>query len=268
MTIRPLARTLAAPALLSALAALSLPDVLSPGELEPDELRDAYHECFEAGTESRLAAIWLDNPGKILTTIDADLEHSLSLWEASPDEPDTKAIADLHARALFGARVASAVTETAIFLDYASAFVGWTDDEKRRFRGGQAAYGKAMGALRDQEFADALEAARDCTAAAEPLGDWWGTAMGLSAEGIALGQLGKHEEALTVASRARLIYDQLGLHGSEYGCLRTMVSQLTSLERWPRARATLQTAIELGEQLGDERGVEDLKEQLQAIEGR
>lgn len=257
------ARLLTVTLLAALVAAFALPD-----ELEPDALRAQYHECFEAEAEGRLAQLWLDNQGLILTTIDADLEQSLSIWEASPDAPDADAIAELHARALFGARVASTVTARPIFHDYASSFVGWDDDDKRRFRAGQAAYGDAMGALRSDDAEGALKSARACTEAAEPLGDWWGTAMGLSAEGIALSQLGRHDEALVASSRARLLYDQLGLLGSEYGCLRAMVGQLVALERWPRARATLDDAIATAEALGDERGLAALREQRAELESR
>ena len=65
--------------------------------------------------------------------------------------------------------------------------------------------GRAGKALKEGKGEDALRAARECTARALPLGDWWGTAMGLSAEGRALAMLGKHEESLAQASQARLI---------------------------------------------------------------
>lgn len=258
-----LVRLLPAVAVLGALAA-PLPN----DELEPDALRAAYHECFDERAEGRLAQLWLDHRGLVLPTIDADLEGSLALWEQSPDAPDADAIARLHERALFGAQVASEVTSCPIFADYASSFVGWDDDQKRRFRAGQAAYGDAMTALRDGEPAAALEAARACTEAAQPLGDWWGTAMGLSAEGLALSQLDRHDEALVASSRARLLYDQLGLVGSEYGCLRAMIEQLVALERWPRARVTIESAITTAETLGDERGAASLRKRLDEFDAR
>ena len=230
----------------------------------------AYRAAFQARDAAALGELWLAHPDRILTTIDADLEGSLAEWERPAEEADVEKIRQLQERALWGARIASSVTGRPIFADYASSFVGWNDEQKRAFRDGQAAFGRARQALRggEEQRADALAAARECRELALPLGDWWGAAMGLSGEGQAHSSMGSHAEGLVASSQARLIYSQLGLSGSEYGCMKTMADQLEALERWPRLITTLEAAVELGSALGDTKGVAALEARLQAVRGR
>lgn len=235
------------------------------GAQSREEVAARYRELADAGDEAGLAALWANAPGLVLVTIDEDLEASLAAWEADPDAPDASAIDVLQARALLGARVASQATGNAIFKDYASAFVGWDDAQKRAFRQGQAAFGEAIGALRGGDALTALDAARRCTALAEPLGDWWGTAMGLSAQGQALLLLGRAEEAVVPAGRSVLLYDQLGLAGAEYGALGTLVDALVATASWPRAHAACEQALTLAHTLGDDEGAARFAERLATI---
>jgi hypothetical protein len=221
----------------------------------PADVTEDYHRFFEARDADGLAAVWIANPGAILVTIDADLEASLSLWEANPSQPDAEAVTALHDRAVWGAEVASRATGRSIFADYASAFVGWTTEQKVAFRGGQQAFGRARGALGERDLDAALEAARECRDLALPLGDWWGAAMGLSMEGQVLLALDRSEEAVVPLEQGRLIYANLGLTGSEYGVLRAMVDVLANLERWPRARVAADHAAAMAEEFGDTAGL-------------
>jgi len=212
------------------------------------DVKARYHELFAAADDAGLAELWRANPGAILVTIDSDLEGSLSVWEAAPDAPDRKAIAELQRRALWGARVATEVTGRSIFRDYCASFVGWTDEQKKSFRAGQGAYGAARKALEESRFDDALEAAQRCRTLAAPLGDWWGTAMGYSAEGRALKGLGRHAEALAASGQARLLYQALGLKRNEFSDLSNMVDCAIAAERWSRARVSADEALRI---LGD-----------------
>jgi len=231
--------------------ALSLAPCVQPQDTARVDVGAEYRRLAEAQDADGLTKLWKAHPGRILGTIDSDLEGSLAAWEASPDAPDTKKIKALHERALWGARIASEATGRPIFHDYASSFVGWTRTQKESFRAGQAAYGRAGKSLKSGEGDEALRAARECTTRALPLGDWWGTAMGLSAEGRALALLGKHEESLAQSSQARLIYGQLGLSSNEYRNLQSMVGALIELERWPRALVAIDSAIALSKTLAD-----------------
>jgi len=224
-----------------------------------------YRRLAEEQDAAGLAKLWGAHPSRILGTIDSDLEGSLSTWEASPDRPDMEKIKMLHTRALWGAKIASEVTGRPIFNDYASSFVGWTRVQKESFRSGQAAYGRAGKALKEGKAEDALRAARECRTRALPLGDWWGTAMGMSAEARALTMLDKHEEALAQASQARLIYGQLGLTGNEYGNVKSMVAALLKLERWPRALVAVDDALALAKRLGDREGEKSLSADREKI---
>ncbi|QDU67805.1 hypothetical protein [Engelhardtia mirabilis] len=227
---------------------------------------EAYHGFFEARDREGLADLWRANPGRVLVTIDADLEASLRLWEQSPEEPDRAGIAELHARALFGAEVAAEARGNSILRDYASAFVGWTDVQKLDFRAGQAAFGRAAQALRGGDAEVALAAAQECRERALPLGDWWGTAMGLEFEAAALRTLGRHEEALAAGVRARQIYHQLGLGSSALGCALGALESAISLERWQRAHALCDDCVHAVAAAGDRARQAALLGQRAAIE--
>ncbi|MCB9913626.1 MAG: hypothetical protein H6828_00590 [Planctomycetes bacterium] len=221
------------------------------------EVRDAYHELAAAGDEAGLRALWGANPALVLQTIDADLEGSLAKWEAAPDAPPTDEIAALHARALFGARCATLELGRPIFVDYASSFVGWNDEEKLDFRTGQKVYGRAMEELEAGNLDVALEAAKETVLRAAPLGDWWGTAMGYGAQGQVLQMQGELADALTAWSHARLLNADLGLQYAEYRSLLGMLGCLRGLERWQRGLAVADAAIAYAKGYGDPAGLRD-----------
>ena len=238
---------------------LALPTATSPVAQDSDSITKRYHECSEKQDVAGLVTLGKEHPGAILYTIDADLEGSLKLVESS-DSPDMDAVRALHERALFGAACAEEATGRPIFVEYASSFVGWTAEQQKDFRAGQKAFGAARAAMKEGKFDDAAASGRKCTELAEPLGDWWGTAMGLSVEGGALAQGGKHEAALVPLTRARMIYHDLGLTRAEYGTLRTLAETLVALDRKPRARATLRQAAAMAGKLGDEEGQRKFEE--------
>lgn len=245
------------------LAGLTVPPVQ-----ETDPFVLAYREACAAEDRDALAALWDEAPGRILVTFDADLEAGLATWEQSPDEPNEGAIAELHDRALWAAEVASDVTGHPIFADYASAFVGWTPDQKRSFRRGQQAHGRAMSALQGGQLEDAVAAGRECRELALPLGDWWGTAMGYTAEALALARLERWDEALVAAGHARNLYRDLGLLRSEYQSARILADASYALGRRSRARVALKAAIEIAAKVGDEQGQRAMKERLSQLRAR
>jgi hypothetical protein len=229
-----------------------------------DEVTDAYHAAAAAEDLDALVTLWRSNRSAVLITIDADLEQSLSLQDAS-GAPDEAAIAALHARALFGARAATEATGHPIFLDYATAFTSWNAEQRKQFREGQGAFRRASAAAKAGDLAAAEQAARQCIELAEPLGDWWGTAMGHTALGRA--QLGQGEAgaALVSLSRARMIHHDLGLDGPEYGNLLGLIDVCEALGAQARGREAFRAAIALGRALGDDDGVAQLERRLAAL---
>jgi tetratricopeptide (TPR) repeat protein len=201
-----------------------------------------------------------------LGSIDEDLEGSLALWEKAPDAPDAAAIAALHARALWGAARASEALGTPLFADYASAFVGWGAEEKRSFRAGQQAHGRARKALRGGDFQAAAEQARSCAELALPLGDWWGFAMGKAAEGLALAGAGRDIPAAAALSQARSVYAALRLAGAERECVAALVSVLERTKQPERARNAARDALSLTRALGDSKGLAQALEALARCE--
>ena len=228
-------------------------------------------EQFEALDDQRdhdaVVALWRKHPGRALQVIDSYLEGSLAIWEKSRADGSDE-IKAMHARALRGARAADEALGRPNIGDYTSAFVGWKDAEKKAFRQGQAHYKEAVMALREGNAEKALEAGRRCRDVARPLGDWWGTAMGWSAIGRAQARLGQAEPALEALSVSRLTYQGLGLDRSAYRCQLDMVPLLVELERYPRARYTIRSALVVAEQSGDTKGRARLLEQRALVEER
>lgn len=201
----------------------------------------------------------------MLYTIDGDLEEGLALWERD-GAAELAATRALYARALRGAAAADEAFDTALFGDYAASFAGWSVAQRHSFRHAQEIYGRAREALAEGDHAAVLAHSRHCIEIAEPLGDWWGTAMALTGEGLALEALGDLEGALVAHARARLLHRELRLPGSEYRNLRALARVLTELDRRPRARLTLARALELAERFGDADGRIELLRQRVAVE--
>jgi len=208
------------------------------------EVQASYAALHEARDEEGLAKLWSENMGLVLQTIDADLEGGLALWEAAPEDPPRERITALHARALFGARVAAEALDRPLLHDYAISFTGWTDAQKGAFRAGQAVYARGLEELENENLEVALLAGRETVERALPLGDWWGTAMGYSLAGSAHQATGSFEDALASYSMARTLHHGLGLEHSEYEALQGMLNVLRALERHPRARVVANDIIE------------------------
>lgn len=230
--------------------------------LQEVDVRAAFVALHAKNDAAGCEKLFREHPGDVLETIDADLEGSLAVWEKNPEAPDQQAIAEQQVRALWGAKLATKVSGDPIFTDYTSAFIGWTPEQRRQFRGGQAAFGRSRKALKAGEHDNAAAAARECVELAAPLGDWWGQAMGLSALGQVLAAQQKHAEAVTPLSQAALIYRQLQRVGDEYNAIRTLAGALRSSGALRRAHAALERAAELAQRLGDERGKTTIEAQL------
>lgn len=226
---------------------------------ESKSVRERFVELHAKQDAEGCKALWKASPHEILYTIDEDLEGALATWEKSPDKPDGASIATLHARALWGARMASEALGAPIFLDYASAFASQSDAQKKQFRAGQKSHGEARAAAKAGDWEKAQAKARECVEHAAPLGDWWGHAMGLSALGTAYSGGGKLAEAVAPLGEAALIYRSLRLPGDEYVALRRLATVLAETGAKPRAKTVIERALELAKVLGDEKGVAELE---------
>jgi hypothetical protein len=233
------------------------PAAHAPAQDRRAEVTARYQELAAAGDREGLAELWSANVGLVLQTIDADLEGSLSLWEAAPEEPPVDEIDALHTRALFGASVAAEALGRPLLLDYATSFVGWTDPQKHAFRAGQAVFGRAAQELREGDKEVAFAAGLETVERAMALGDWWGAAMGYGVRGEAARAQGWHEDALSNLSMARALNHALGLEFSEYRNLRGMLGAARALERHPRALAIARELARAAEGFGDAEGLRE-----------
>lgn len=225
------------------------------------QLRKTFEELDAKKDEAGLREYWKQNADVALYVIDSYLEGSLKLIETKGDAQKIGAMQQL---ALRGAHAADAALGREIFADYASAFVGWDEAQRKSFRGGQKAHGRARGAL-EKDAAAALKSAEECIALARPLGDWWGTAMGLTAAAEAQEKLGKAEAAADLHAQAWLIHAELGLRGDAYGNLTAMARLHAELGRNDRARVSAQRALEMARALGDAEGTLKLEELVKRL---
>jgi hypothetical protein len=251
--------------LLAAVAPRSAPVAAQGADQGADELAEAYHAAAAAGDHDALVVLWRAQPGQVLVTIDADLEQSLSLRE-TPEPPDEALTAARHARALVGARAATVASGHPIFVHYVTAFTSWNAEQRKQFRAGQAAFRRAAAAIKAGDMEAAAQAAAQCLELAEPLGDWWGTAMGHTALGRARLAAGDGQAALLSLSRARMLHHDLGLNGPEYSNLVAIADACEALGASARERQALREAIALGQALGDDDGVTRLQARLAALE--
>jgi len=244
------------PLLLAALALAVSP--ATSAQAEGPSLKERFETLDEAGDHAGVVALWKEHPYEVLYVIDSYLEGSLQIVETE-ESPDPAVLRSMHERALRGARAADEAFDRGIFTDYAASFVGWNAAEQKNFRAGQAAFGAARQAMGAGDHEAAAAHGAECAALAEPLGDWWGLGMGLSAQGGSLAEAGNAAEALPLLARARHIHHQLGLVGSEYGNLRSMIELCAELGKTDRALVTLDAALALAETLGDGDGAAALR---------
>jgi tetratricopeptide (TPR) repeat protein len=226
------------------------------------DLKKSFETLEAQGDRPALVAFWQKHPGRALGIIDSYLEGGLKILEG--EAPDKAKVQAMFARAVRGAASVDEAFGTSIFTDYATSFVGWTPAQQKRFRAGQKAFGAYRQAMRNADGAEkALGEASRCLDLARPLGDWWGMAMGHTGRGMALEKLGRYEEALAAQQEARQIYHSFRL-SSELGNLRAMARLLVKLERWPRARVTIERALIQARSMG-RRGERAIKE-LEALQ--
>lgn len=225
--------------------------------LDAKEVRKQFVALAEKQDRAALVELWKANKSVVLSTIDRDLEASLSEIEKGA-KPDSEKVKALHARALFGAECAAEASGHPILLDYTSSFIGWNSAQQKSFREGQKAFGAAGQALQKKDAQTALTKGQECYDKAIALGDWWGSAMGLDAIGNAQAALGNVDAALTALSQARLINHDLGLYGDELGNLSLMADLCVKSERYSRGHACAVMGKKLASELGDKDGASKL----------
>jgi tetratricopeptide (TPR) repeat protein len=229
----------------------------TPPAQEMAALQKTFEELDAKQDAAGLREFWRKHPGTALYVIDSYLEGSMKLLEK---KGEANKIAAMQQLGLRGAKSADEALGKRIFSDYAASFIGWDEAQRKRFRGGQKAYGESGKALKKGDGEAALKHGKECLELARPLGDWWGTGMGYTAVAEAQEKLGKLEEAVEAHAQAWLIHGQLGLSGDEYGNVAAMARLLAQLGRKERARVCVAAALELATTLGDTEGKPKLEE--------
>ncbi len=245
----------------TALSLLALLGLSAPG-LGQQDVRKEFESMDQSDDTAGMVDLWRENPRAALGVIDSYLEGSLRVVEK---KGDAKEVAAMHTRALRGAKAASEAFDTPIFLDYASSFVGWTPEQQKSFRAGQAAFKAAAQALGAKDVEKAIAQGNECVRLARPLGDWWGTAMGLGILGQAEMQRGNAEAALEALSQARLINHDLRLLDDELECLLGMTDSLLQLDRSPRAKASAEQGLALASAIGNAEAKKAFEERVAKV---
>jgi len=226
--------------------------IIQATPLSGKELKARFEALDTAGDHSAVVALFRSNPNGVMFLIDSYLEGSLALFEkegsAKADE-----IQSMHSRAIRGAKAASDAFMSPDILDYASSFAGWNDEEKMQFRAGQKACRASSKAHKAKDYEAALKHAQAGLDAAWPLGDWWGTAMAMSAQGRAYIGLDQPMDALRSLSTARILYHGLALYRSARGQDLQMVPLMLELGRFPRANATIDRGLAAANRYNDAR---------------
>lgn len=242
---------------------------------EVDPFVAVYREAAEAGDSERLAEHWRSAPGRVLGTIDQDLEGSLALVEklreagdeAEGMDTERERIKALRERAIFGAQVAASAIDMPLLADYVVSFAGWNREQQLRFREGQKSYGEARAAQDAGDLERALGLAQRTTELAEPLGDWWGTAVGRSLTARLALETGDHGLAQLEAARARSIHRSIGLFGAEARDLLTLGEASLALGQRGRAAQAARAGLELSPEGSRQHpAFEDLLKRAEAAE--
>ena len=234
------------------------------GTVSAQNTKATFEDLVAKKAGNEIVELWKNSPFDTLPTIDSYLEGSLKLVETS-GTPDQKAIDAMHATAMAGAIAADEAFGSVVFSEYASSFIGWNREQQKQFRLGQKAFANAGAAIKAERFKAALAAGQDCVAKAQPLGDWWGTAMGYSAIGAAHKGLGDSEKALTAFTSSRAIYHDLRLGNAELNCALEMAALLKQTGTTARGKVTCQQGIALAEKLGNSAAKAKLAETLASL---
>jgi tetratricopeptide (TPR) repeat protein len=250
--------------LLCASLAISL-SLIAYKVVPAQETKLTFERLVKDQANAEIIKLWTEHPYDTLPTIDSYLEGSLKIIETTP-QLDPVAIRDMHANAMAGAQAADEAFGTIIFSEYASSFIGWNRNQQRQFRAGQKAHGDAKTAMQAKRFDAALTAAQECIDKAQPLGDWWGMAMGYSAVGTAQNALGNQEEALTAFTLSRSIYHDLRLGRAELNCVLEMAGLLKQAKSLARTKITCRQGMTLAEKLGDNAAKAKLSQILSQLE--
>lgn len=156
------------------------------------------------------------HPSEVLPFIDFYLEHGLKLIEGNASDEQA-----MHQFRL-GVRFAQLATEALrepIFLEYAGSFASWNNDERRRFRHGQALHREGARALKNGDAGTARARFQASLELAEPLLDAWGTQMALCGLARAAFAAMDWKEAADTSIRAMEISGRLQLRGDEIDML-------------------------------------------------
>jgi tetratricopeptide (TPR) repeat protein len=182
--------------LLLTIASLGANDAMSPERLE---------KMLSDGDTAWVIQTFRRHPEGVLAFVDQYLEGGLKIIEKGGDA--AKATASFR-RGLSFAEAADDAFKEVLFTEYAANFGSWSREEQKRFRQGQAEYGKGRKAKEDDP-ATALAHFKSSLSLAKPLGDKWGMAVAYMQIAETQSTLGEYEAAKSAAIKAAELSSRL-----------------------------------------------------------
>ena len=232
------------------------------------EGRDLYDALYAAGEIGRLKAALHDDGWQVLPYIDSHCEGWLSMVErgAADNEEGRKAMADMQAKGRKLADLADAALGDTRFTTYVSAFYGWTPEQQKQFREGQALYhdGEKLlsTATSPVEAKRALTPLQQSYERARPLGDTWGQSMAMALIARIQADNDMDAESRATAREAERLGREIRDLGSVWTALSVTFESAVGTREYEPARDSLQSQYLIARALNDEETADKVMRQL------
>jgi len=182
-------------------------DAITPERLEA---------MLDAESEAPVIQTFRRHPNRVLPFIDGYLEGGLALLEKATEDgtaekdmlPDD--VSEKYTLALRFAALADRAFGETIFTEYAANFVGWSPQERERFRTAQRLHREGREAF-ESDPERALRLYRQSFLLSESVGDHWGMAMNQDGIAAAGGRTDRLDEAHEAAIKAVSLNGRLQL---------------------------------------------------------
>jgi len=236
------------------------------------EGKELYDALYAKGEQTRLAVAFKENGWNILGYIDTHCEGWLALLEDGQDKTEAgkQKILELQTKGRDVARIADLALGDTRFSAYVQNFYGWSADQRKAFREGQALFKQAetiLGAAASpQEALQAVTPLRQSIERSRPLGDTWGQSMALSALGRVQEQNNQLAEAASTMNDAVRLGREIRDLDSVWNGLGVQYQVGARQNRYEEAKAALQEQYLIALDLKDDKTQKKVQHQLVELE--
>lgn len=180
----------------------------------PPPLDALFEGAIGRKDDAAIEGAFRERPFEVILLVDGYLEAWLSNVEGKAEGEakvaDPKTLLD---KALDSAARADKALGGDGYTKYAKAWAGWTPEQQKQFRQGQAEYGAGRAAQKDKKLAEAKKHYENSLGLAAPLGDLWGEAQAHQSLGdVAMGE-DRVDAAIEHFTKAKTIYASIRHQG-------------------------------------------------------